>query len=102
MIVALQNQIHLVFIENWLPRISQISVVSILGGRKDRVMEDADHPFRAIVRQDFIQPARLDVDFFVAIQTNQTDVVINKRIATFFQPPGTVFGQCELGSPMMG
>ena len=65
-------------------------------------MERADDPRFRVLAQDGVQPFGLLWYFCVAVEDDESSILVFKRVARFLEPFRAVFGQGELGAPMVG
>ena len=100
-VVALEHQIDVVFIQDRLPKCAHLDVVTILCGRENGMMESTHDPRRGVFRKRLIEPRCLFLKFKVAIQDNEASILVHKGIAGFLKSLWAMTRKCELGSPVM-
>ena len=74
-VVALQHQVHIMFFENRLPRVTDAALIASITGVVDRLVEHDDGPRIGVVRQRLIQPRRLLIDLLVSVEHHDPHVI---------------------------
>ena len=92
-IVALKYKIDVVLVEDRLPELADLGVVSIFGRRINRVVERDDGPAIGVLAQDLMQPLGLLLQVLTGIQRDHPDALVIDVVCGFFQPFGAVLGQ---------
>src|SRR5262245_56783027 len=103
MVVALENQVDLVFVEHRLPESTQIGIVSILGRGEDGMMKCHDGPAVRVVRQYAVEPRGLGflvrvglVPGLIRVQTDDSRPLEVEKVGQLLLTWGAVLGEGKL------